>query len=253
MKLKILIIGVLVSLSQVILSQKNDRFPSYFGFQFKPLIPGDFLAKSVIKTGDNQFSGTFTQKYGYSFGAVTRVGITRLISFETGINQIKRNYQIDFAIPDSNLYGQTTLSIISYDIPLTVMVYIQLSEQFYTNASLGSSLVYYPSNVGSYTAVDNKVVFSAEGRRNRRFDAEINGNLGFELRTAKKGFFYLGTSGKIPFSAIYKVAAVYEFPSDESVAVTGEINGAYLSIDLRYFFPNSKSKVNSYNEGPIRQ
>ncbi len=247
----LLIFLSMLFLGQSTLAQKKERFPSYFGLQFKPLIPGDFLAKSQVTVSNGTFSGTFTQRYGYSFGAMARIGLTKLISFETGINQVRRNYDIAFSHPDSSLYGSTDFGVISYDIPANAMIYIQLSEKFFTNASLGTSFVYYPSNVGVILPVDNKVTFSGEGKRNRRFDFEINANFGFELRTEKNGFFYLGASAKLPFAPIFKVAAVYEFPGNESVAAVGEVNGAYLSFDLRYFFPYSKSKGKNVSDGPI--
>lgn len=232
---------------------QRERFPSYFGLQFKPLIPGDFLAKSSITVNNGNFEGTFTQKYGYSFGAITRIGFTKLLSFETGINQVKRNYDVDFALPDTNLYGSLSLGILSYDIPVNAMIYVQLSKTFFMNASMGTSFVYYPSNVGTLVPVENKVVFSAEGRRTHRFTAELNANFGFELRTKENGFFYIGSSAKIPFGPIFKVAAAYEYPSSESVVAIGNVNGAYLSMDFRYFFPNNKKKGQQVIEGPIIQ
>lgn len=243
MKLISLVFIFSLFFGQFALTQKKSRFPSYFGFQFKPLIPGDFLAKSQINVTEGSFTGTFTQKYGYSFGAMMRIGFTKLISFETGINQVKRNYQIDFNHVDSSLTGQTEFGIVSYDIPFNAMIYIQLSKKIYTNASLGTSLVCYPSNIGRSIAVENRVVFIAEGKRMRKFDAEINANFGFELRTEKNGFFYLGSSARIPFAPIFKVDAAYEFPSQDAVPAIGFVNGAYLSLDFRYFFPLSKKKT----------
>ncbi len=236
---------------QLSFSQKREKFPSYFGIQFKPLIPGDFLSKSVVSVTDTGFIGTFTQKQGYSFGATVRIGLTKLISFETGINQVQRNYKIDFNLVDSAVTAKTSVGIISYDIPLNALIYIQLSEKIFTNASLGTSFVYYPSNVGTTVSVEPKHVFIGEGRRNKRFDFEINANLGFELRTEKNGFFYVGASAKIPFAPIFKVAASYEYESSQKALAIGDINGAYLSLDLRYFFPNIKNKGQQFNKGPI--
>lgn len=251
MRLLIILNIVFVFLNQAILSQNKERFPSYFGFQFKPLIPGDFLAKSQVTIREGNFNSTYSQKYGYSFGGIVRIGLTKLISFETGINQVKRNYNVDFSLPDSSKMGSTNFGVISYDIPLNAMVYIQLSKKIFTNASLGTSFVYYPSNVGASHYVDNEVLFVAEGRRNRIFDAEINANFGFELRTIKNGFFYLGASAKIPFSPIFKVASSYEFKSQDPIVAIGTINGAYLSLDLRFFFPNVKSTGQNNPDGPI--
>lgn len=232
---------------------QQGKFPSYFGVQFRPVIPGDFLAKSEITARNGNFTGIFQQKYGYSFGGITRIGFTKLISFETGINLVKRNYNIHFSLPDSSLTAQGDVGIVSYDIPINAMVYVQLTKQFYMNASIGGSFVYYPSNVATIVPVDSKVVFQAEGRRNRRFDAEVNANTGFELRTEKNGFFYFGASAKLPFAPIFKVAAIYKFPSEESVVAISDVNGAYISLDFRYFFHNTKRKGLPQNQGPIVQ
>jgi hypothetical protein len=232
-------------------SQNNSKALSYFGFQFKPIFPGDFLSETQINVSDTGFLGKFSQKYGYSFGGTVRVGISKLISIETGINQVKRNYKVDFSLLDSNVVGGTNIGIISYDIPVNAMIYIQLSEKIFSNASLGTSFVYYPSNVGSSNLVDSKYLFVAEGRRNRRFDIEVNANFGFELRTEKNGFYYIGASAKIPFAPIFKVAAIYEESNTISKIGIGEIDGSYLSIDLKYFFPLVKNKGTQFNTGII--
>ncbi len=244
-------ISILTFFRVEIYAQKKVNPPSYFGIQFKPLIPGDFLSKSVITVLDSGFIGTFTQKQGYSFGATVRVGLTKLISLETGINQVKRNYQIDFNLQDSSLSARSSFGILSYDIPINAMIYIQLSKKIFTNASLGTSFINYPSNVGSSVIVEQKHLFISEGRRNRRFDFELNANLGFELRTEKSGFFYLGASAKIPFAPIFKVAASYEYSNAVEKLAIGNVNGSYLSIDLRYFFHNVKTKGQQFNVGPI--
>jgi hypothetical protein len=250
LKKKILFI-FLLSFGSFSFAQKKEKLPSYFGVQFKPIFPGDFLSKSKINVSDTGFNATFSQKYAYSFGATVRVGVTKLISFETGINQVKRNYAIDFSVLDSNVVGKTDFGILSYDIPLNAMIYIQLSEKIFSNASLGTSFIYYPSNVGSRVIENSKYVFTAEGRRNRRFDLEINANFGFELRTEKNGFLYIGSSAKIPFAPIFKVAASYEYGNEAQRLGIGEVNGSYLSIDLRYFFPIVKQKGPQFNKGPL--
>jgi hypothetical protein len=249
---KLVVVILLSALFSVAFSQQQ-KFPSYFGIQFKPVIPGDFLAKSEITTRNGNFTGVFQQKYGYSFGGITRIGFTKLISFETGINLVRRNYNINFSLPDSSLSGKGDVGIVSYDIPINAMIYVQLSKEFFMNASIGSSFVYYPSNVATIVPVDSKVVFQAEGRRNRRFDAEVNANTGFEWRTEKNGFFYIGASAKLPFAPIFKVAAIYKFPSEESVVAISEVNGAYISLDFRYFFHNTKRKGLPQQTGPIIQ
>lgn len=232
--------------------EKKEKFPSYFGVQLKPLIPGDFLGTSQLKLNDQQFYATFTQKLGYSFGATVRIGITKLISLETGINQVQRNYNIDFSIPDSNLYAKNDFGIINYDIPVNALFYIQLSEKFFMNASLGGSLVYNPTNVATKLSLDKGNVFIHEGRRYSRTGFETNANFGVELRTEKSGIFYLGISGRVPVKPIFQVAAVYERQSYKRVAF-GDMSGTYLSFDIRYYFPNIRNKGPQFRPGPVEQ
>lgn len=232
--------------------EKREKFPSYFGLQFKPLIPGDFLGTSQVKLNDQEFFTTFTQKLGYSFGATVRIGLTKLISLETGINQVQRNYNIDFSIPDSNLYAKNDFGIVSYDIPMNALFYIQLSEKFFMNASLGGALVYNPTNVATKTVVEPNHVFIQEGRRFSRVGFEMNANFGVEFRTEKSGIFYLGTSGRIPVQSIFQVAAVYEKQYYKRVA-TGNMSGTYLSFDIRYYFPNIRNKGPQFIPGPVEQ
>jgi hypothetical protein len=230
----------------------KDKIPSYFGIQYKPIIPEDFLSQTQIKVSNGSLNAEFTQLQGYSFGATTRVGFTKLISFETGINQVKRNFRTNFILADSNLVSETKFGIISYDIPLNVLFYIQLSKQFYMNASLGASLVFFPSNVGVYS-VEDKHIFTSEGRRFAHFNGTLNGNYGFEYRTIKYGFFYVGASAIIPFNNIYKVAANYIYGNSIIYSAVGYLNGGYLSLDLKYFFPIIAKKGEQVKKGPIQQ
>lgn len=232
--------------------EKREKFPSYFGLQFKPLIPGNFLGTSQVKVSDKEFFATFTQTFGYSFGANVRIGLTKLISLETGINQVQRNYNIDFSIPDSNLYAKNNFGMVNYDVPLNALFYIQLSEKFFMNASLGGSIVYNPTDVATKTVDNKNNAFIHEGRRYSRVGFEMSANFGVEFRTEKSGIFYLGTSGRIPVKPIFQVAAVYERQYYKRVAI-GDMIGTYLSFDIRYYLPNIKNKGTQFIPGPIEQ
>ena len=232
--------------------EKKEKVPSYFGVQFKPLIPGDFLGKSKLDLNADQFYATITQKFGYSFGASVRVGLTKLISIETGINQVQRYYNVNFSIPDSGLYQKDDFGIVNYDIPLNVLFYIQLSEKIFMNASLGGSVVYNPSDIATSATPGGLHEFKQEARRLSKVGFEINGNVGFEFRTEKSGIFYLGGSGRIPLKPIFDVASVYEYKNYKKVAI-GSLIGTYLSLDIRYYLPNIKNKGTQFMKGPIEQ
>lgn len=232
--------------------EKKEKFPSYFGLQFKPLIAGNFLGSSQLKLNNEQFFAVVNQKFGYTFGANVRIGLTKLISLETGINQVVRNYNIDFSIPDSNLYVQNDISFLNYDIPFNALIYIQLSDKIFMNGSLGGSMVYNPSDVATKLALQGGNVFIQEGRRFSKVGFEMNANFGGEYRTEKNGIFYVGISGRIPLKPIYQIAAVYERQSYSKVAV-GNLIGTYVSFDFRYYLPNIKNKGVQFIPGPIEQ
>jgi hypothetical protein len=232
--------------------EKKEKFPSYFGLQFKPLIAGDFLGSSQLKLNNEQFYAVINQKFGYSFGANVRIGLTKLISLETGINQVVRNYNIDFSIPDSNLYVQNDIGFLNYDIPLNALIYIQLSDKIFMNASLGGSMVYNPTDVATKLALQGGNVFIQEGRRFSKLAFEMNANFGGEYRTDKSGIFYIGISGRIPVKPIYEIAAVYERQSYTKIAI-GNLIGTYISFDFRYYLPNIKNKGVQFIPGPIEQ
>lgn len=232
--------------------EKKEKFPSYFGLQFKPLIAGNFLGSSQLKLNNDQLFAVVNQKFGYSFGANVRIGLTKLISLETGINQVVRNYNIDFSIPDSNLYVQNDISFLNYDVPFNALIYIQLSDKIYMNGSLGGSMVYNPSDVATKLALQGGNVFIQEGRRFSKVGFEMNANFGGEYRTEKSGIFYVGISGRIPLKPIYQIAAVYERQSYSKVAV-GNLIGTYISFDFRYYLPNIKNKGVQFIPGPIEQ
>lgn len=232
--------------------ESRTKVPSYFGLQFKPLIPGDFLGESTTTLQNGGFKAIYNQLFGYTFGAVTRIGLTELISFETGINQVQRNYRIDFSFADSSLASQMTFGMISYDIPLNGLIYIRLAEKLYMNASLGGAVVYNPSNVAKKIFPRGLNEFIHEGRRRSRVGFEINANIGFEWRTEKSGFFYLGASGRIPVQPIFDIAAAWGHQSaSNQIFQVGEMNGTYLAFDVRYFFPNIKNKGKQPIKGPI--
>jgi hypothetical protein len=233
-------------------SQKRDKFPSYFGFQYKPLFAGDFLGTSTTVLSEGSYTATVKQKFGYSFGATVRVALTRYISLETGINLVQRNYGVSYAYPDSSLTANGRLSMLNYDVPLNGLVYIQLSENMYMNTSLGVSAVYRPSNVFDTTLVEPYDIFALEGRRTSTVGVEMNANVGFEYRTESSGIFYIGISGRVPFKPIYEIAGIYQNGSKKVVAF-GQLTGTYLSLDFRYFFPNTRNRGTQFKPGPIEQ
>ncbi|MEJ6505794.1 MAG: hypothetical protein QNK70_03645 [Crocinitomicaceae bacterium] len=243
-------IALLLLLMQFSAIGQSDQISSYFGIQYKSILPNNFVGSKILKLSEQEFSSTCEQKVGYLIGATVRAGITKLIAFETGINLVHRNFQIDMSVPDSNLYAQTDLSLLSYDIPLNCLIYIKLSKAWYSNASLGFSMVYKPSMIQSVTGLNYGHVFTYLGATQRKFSADFNANIGFEFRSKTSGFFYLGGSARIPLEPLFILAGQYR-NEGYSLLSYGDINGSFISIDLKYFFPNTKSNGSTFRPGPI--
>lgn len=231
--------------------KKRVKVPSYFGIVIRPIIPLDAFGAGPVDVKGNGLEATISPKMGFSFGGTVRAGITKLLAIETGITFVRRNYSTSYSYSDSNLTGSSKLGIISYDIPLNLLVYVKIKGNFYMNVSMGASATLYPSNV---RAEDNHYpyAFVTEGARRGWFTGALNANIGFEYRTEKSGFFYLGGSFQYPFGSIYRVAAVYKYKNQSFVAY-GNIGGAYITAEFKYFFPTVKNKGEQFRPGPIEQ
>jgi hypothetical protein len=205
------------------------------GISFRPIFPMGILntgaqTTSVTDTlGTLLYSSTLTPKFGFTAGMVVRYGFTKMISLEAGINYVQRKYSLDF---DRNgLITTSDFTIIGYEVPVQAMFFVKLAERFYMDAGAGLQLDIFPSDI--YTS---DTAFRHYSARNSIVNGGAIANLGWEYRTKKIGFFYLGASYHVPFTEIYtsKVSAV-----ENNVALQSGffgLNGSYLTFDVRYFF-----------------
>jgi len=213
------------------------------GIQYKPIFSLDLLntgAKSVTANGVN-FSVELTS--GFCGGIVVRRGITDTYSLESGINYVKRVYTL--GMTEGNFSGTSKFTIVGYEIPISGLVYIHLSDKVYMNASLGISVDMFASDIYTYD-----FYFQNSSHRAYVFNPGVIANLGWEYRTETSGYFYIGASYHNPFSAIYNSKILYDNNSKYQV-ITLPLSGTYLSLDLRYFFhedPLKKQKKKTEEE-----
>lgn len=254
MRMLLSILALLITCSVVgqIAPKKKERFPSYFGFQVRPVFPTRFIGEPETVLTSNEFSTTISQKMGYSFGGTVRAGLTKLIAFETGINYTQRHFDIAMSVADSNMFATNELTFIEYDIPLNGLVYVQMSEKFFMNGSLGLALTFKPTDVGVRTLPGGSFDFFHTGMVTSKTGFDLNVNIGFEYRTEKSGFFYIGGSGRVPFKPVFDMIALYKYQGYKNTVI-GEIDGSFLAIDFKYFFPNIKNKGEGFKDGPIVQ
>ena len=243
----------IISISAANAQLGNDsKFPSYFGFQLKPLFPTKFIGQSSLSLSNQGYDVTISQKVGYSFGGVVRVALSDIIGIETGINFNQRYYHLEMSVPDSNVSTSNDLGFIQYDIPVNALFYIKLTKKWYMNAALGPAICYKPSSIGVINHPGGKHEFFNIGlvSIHKKVNLDLTGNLGFEFRTKNAGIFYLGGSARIETSPLFDLVSRYKNGTYE-VDNYGSVSGSFLSIDFKYFIPNTGGNGQNFEHGPI--
>ena len=213
------------------------------GFQFKPVFSSKFFGTGPQILSDSGFTHTINQRLAYAGGIVIRKAYTKTLALEFGINYTRRSYRInsEFSGKSSN----TDFKIIGYELPVSQLVFVRLSEHIYMNVSAGVCVNMFPSDV----IKQGEDILLYAGRR-YIFNPSLIANLGFEYRTTKSGYFYIGSSLNRPFTPIYSLAIDYVRNSNVLSTLNTQLNGTYLTVDFRYFFhenPDKKARRKSQN------
>ena len=225
--MKYLILVGSIFLSTLLLAQKNVVT---VGLQFKPMLPTSLFNAEQMQVVTDQVDYQTQQNFGWAGGMVIRWGFTDMLSLETGINYVKRNYTLSIDSLNNEFNASVKYGVIGYEVPIMGLIYIQLGRKWYMNAALGASIDLYPRDFYTDT-VDN---WMHETVRYSWIQASLLANLGFEYRTEKSGYFYIGGSFHRPFSDMYlSKIGLSDNPNTET---SMNINGSYLTVDLRYFF-----------------
>jgi hypothetical protein len=229
-----------------------ERVPSYFGVQFRPIFPAKVVGSKQTTMTGNGYAVNVTQKIGYSFGGTVRAGITKLIAFETGISFVQQNFDLTMSVPEFSISTQDDISFICYETPLNALFYVQLDQRVFMNASLGIALRFSPSDIQKTTETGGSHSFYNKGLYTSKIGFNVNGNYGFEFRTDKKGIYYFGGSVAVPLKPLFNLISIHEVQQQTaSEALFGGVNGSYLALDFKYFFPLIKQKGIQPFQGPI--
>ena len=221
-------------------AQKGKTF---FGVQLNPIIPNRYIGQFEQTYAYDSipfYDGMIKQRPGMNFGMVVRHGITNTISIESGITYTRRSYNISYNAPDSGFASNNNLTLINYNIPINGLVYIQLADDWFMNASAGINLSFYPTSVFTQAPIiDVDHQFYQVGTRTSWVQTGVNANYGFEYRHKDAGTFYMGASYSLPFSPIMDFIMTWRSHGVRH-KVYEEINGSYLTFDFKYFFPTKK-------------
>jgi len=219
-----------------------------FGVEMKPIIPSSLFRTGQSAKTEEGIDYEVNQKVGYSFGGVMRFGLTKWLSLESGISFVRRNYSSNVFDPSFDFRDTIDYRVIGYEIPVTGLVFVQLSDQIFMNAAFGFALDMFPSDVGNANGQND---FIALGIR-RGFGNEnslmtwsklgLLANVGFEFRTKESGYFYVGGSYHRPFRTIYDNFMYYTDQGGHQYESKLPLSGNYLTLDLRYFFHEDPEK-----------
>lgn len=211
------------------------------GIQVKPIIPYQLLNTGERTIPISEGSVTIDPQPGYAFGMIIRTGLTETLSLEAGINYVARNYHFDFQ-PNNSSNVSSKMLFDGYEMPVVALVFIRLGERMYMNTSAGASFDFYPTG----GIVDNQQGYEFAILEKRWVQTSLLANLGFEYRTEKSGYFYLGASFHRPFTNTANFFLSQRISGSNSFIrlLEEELSGNYLTIDLRYFFPEKPRTKN---------
>jgi hypothetical protein len=242
---RIILLAILLISNQLAIGQIK-KGENIFGIQVSGIIPSSVLNTGEQTLKNDSISFTIGSASGFTLGGMLRHNFSKMFTLETGIHYVSRSYGFNFKHDirrDSTLdiNDDTKVNLVSYKIPVQWLIYIRLTDQVYMNALFGVSFDFYPSDV-TKTRKNYAYIILRESWINVALVASI----GFEYRTKKSGYFYIGGSLLYPFSDIAFFRVSY-FPKVNEpgnfVNLDGKIRGTYFTVELRYFFAKTEKVV----------
>lgn len=209
----------------------SQESKTLFGFQFKPIIVSDIGDAGPFQVFHEDFTLDVKPTTGFAYGMLIRTDITENISLETGINQVQRKFDYHFEDPTFDVVRDVSYTMVNYELPVKGLMYIQLGQNTYMDGALGFALDLYASDVSSGTQD-----FRQETYRGQWAKVALEANIGVEYRTDRSGYFYFGSSFHNPFGEVARTLIRYEQVGKSHLFDFG-LKTAYLTFDVRYFFP----------------
>jgi len=219
---------IFLLIANISIAQENKMD---FGIQIRPIFKNEFFNSGNNKFEKNRIDYEIIPTMGYSYGMVVRTGVTKKISLETGINYIRRNYLFNLNDLDSSFSTTSSFGIIEYEIPLSLLIYIRLSDKIFMNNSAGLSL-----NMFKKSVIETNSNLNYLFQRSSWIIPGIVANLGWEYRTTNFGSFYLGASYQFPFSKVITMYVDY-YRNIGVESIETKIGLAFITFDIKYFFP----------------
>lgn len=221
---------------------RAQRGVTTLGLQVKPVLAVDYFDPEVTAQREHLRFSVALQG-GIAYGMSVRVGLGRMLSLETGLGQIQRRYRFSAVNDTSGFDRSGSFRYIGYELPLAALVYLRLGERTWMNTAIGASLDFYPSDAQTMLGTGEAGIYVF--RRNWA-QAGVLGNIGFEYRTDRSGYFYLGATYHRPFADMAQADLTYTYfgpPAVRRFNAQVPLSGTYLTIDFRYYFHEDPDKA----------
>lgn len=218
-----------------------------FGFVVKPIFSSSYFRtgpqlQEVKDISGNNYSYALAQSSGFIAGGLLRKSFTKNIALESGIQFVKRIYNLDITSDSSSFSGSSDFKIIGYEFPIQALVFVQLSRKIWMNAALGTSIDMFPSDIETRGSYFKNKTFRLSSLT--VFNAGVVANIGVEYRTEKSGIIYIGSSYHRSFKDTYRSVIGYyqDIKANPKSTTSFNLKGDYLTVDLRYYFANDTKK-----------
>ncbi len=211
---------------------------TFFGLEYKPIFENDFFTSGPNFGFSDNLTYELENISGNSFGMVLRHNFYGKLSFETGINSITRNYRLILTEDTTDFEVEDRFKMVSYEIPLLALIYVQASDNIFINAGTGISFNFLPRDLVSFDET-----YQQSARRTGWLKNALLAQVGAEYRTKESGIFYIGSSFHLPLSDLAQSTAEKR-QSGNRPRVSADMSGRFLTLSLRYFFgPSTKAKA----------
>ena len=232
----ILLIALSFWLNIVISQSKNSD--KQFGINTGAIIPINYFGAGPLELESNNSQITLSSKLGYHYGMMIKTNYSKKFSIESGINFLRRNFDLSGSSDVTGDEDNADFGYISYGFPTKAIVYIQLSDKSFLNTSLGASLDFYASAVNSKG--ENDFIFQYSERA-KWINGSILADLGVEWR-GDYGAFFLGAGVNIPMTTIAVTNLKFHYDESDYNNKTDSYNpvflrGNFFDIKIKYFLP----------------
>lgn len=230
----------IIFLLLIYLNANAQENKTTFGLQFKPILSSKIFNYSHVNSVEENYNFNLVPNFSYSYGMVIRDKLSRTFTIEYGLNYVDRNFKLEFSNSNIKINDFSKFDIRSYECPIQLLTYVQVSEKIFLNASFGFSYNVLTSDIQSFANNTNEY-YQIFYRKKGGYIALLS-NLGSEFRSDQKGNYYLGISLHLPFSEIGRLYPYYDDTINEfnnldfNNQYFMDISGRFVTLDFRYFF-----------------